>query len=94
MILSRLFCLIVFMLSLGLFGLSGSISCAWADSNQNNTTESSTVSVSSEGERAVIENTPYAADEFSEQTKVLTALLIRCIEDIPTFNHMKIWPHW
>lgn len=69
MILSRLFCLIVFMLSLGLFGLSGSISCAWADSNQNNTTESSTVSVSSEGERAVIENTPYAADEFSRANK-------------------------
>ena len=69
MTIGGLFCLIVFMLSLGFFGLSGSISCAWAGSNQNNATQSNTVSVSSEGERAVVEDTPYAADEFSRANK-------------------------
>lgn len=51
------------------FLLSETPSHAFADSSENNNAESYTISVSAEGERAIVENTPYAADEFSRANK-------------------------
>ena len=83
-----LFCLVVFASLMTFFLLSGTPSHAFADSSENNNAESYTISVSAEGERAIVENTPYAADEFSRANKGTN----RSIDDVYRgYNYIQ--PH-